>query len=58
MVESRLHPRPVPGDTLSVRLTVPVKPKLGLSTTGDCATEPASTVTEGELATRVKSRTM
>ena len=58
IVESRLQPRPVPGDTLRPRLTVPVKPKDGLRTMGDCAVEEASTVTDSELAAKVKSRTV
>jgi len=53
-----LQPRPVPGDTLRPRLTVPVKPKDGLRTMGDCAVEEASTVTDSELAAKVKSRTV
>ena len=57
-MESKLQPSPVPGDTLRLRLTVPVKLKDGLRTMEDCAVEAASTVTDGESAANVKSLTL
>ena len=52
----RVHVRPVAGETVAVRLTVPVKALTGLTVIVDVPAVPALTVTLVGLAVTVKSR--
>ncbi len=58
LVGLRLHVRPVAGDMVEVRPTVPVKPLTGATVMVDVPVAPATTVTAIGLAVTVKSRTV
>jgi hypothetical protein len=58
LVGDNVHDRPEEGETVAVKLTIPVKPSSGATVTIEVPATPASTVTLVGLPVTVKSLTV